>query len=169
MPWTNRKAWCTPCVRIEKWATIYYENHGFTSKVAFVYQRMIFVMYCILYFYFPAFCLYFCIVVCLIVTILFCLSDYNFGCLPISLFAKYFAPTRAGLCLFLSFLSSLSFPTGNGALRLIAAGMKEDGSLEYDALVWSEIIKLICLRRFSCIDSSHHIGPVCSWHVRKVF
>ena len=28
MPWTNRKAWFTPCVRIGKWATIYYKNHG---------------------------------------------------------------------------------------------------------------------------------------------
>ena len=28
MPSTNRKAWFTPCVRIVKWATIYYQNHG---------------------------------------------------------------------------------------------------------------------------------------------
>ena len=27
MPWTNRKAWFTPCVRIVKWATICYKNH----------------------------------------------------------------------------------------------------------------------------------------------
>ena len=28
MPSTNRTAWFTPCVRIVKWATIYYKNHG---------------------------------------------------------------------------------------------------------------------------------------------
>ena len=28
MPSTNRNAWFTPCVRIVKWATIYYKNHG---------------------------------------------------------------------------------------------------------------------------------------------
>ena len=28
MPSTNRNAWITPCVRIVKWATIYYKNHG---------------------------------------------------------------------------------------------------------------------------------------------
>ena len=28
IPSTNRFAWFTPCVRIVKWATIYYKNHG---------------------------------------------------------------------------------------------------------------------------------------------
>ena len=28
MPSTNRNAWFTPCVRIVKWATIYYKNHA---------------------------------------------------------------------------------------------------------------------------------------------
>ena len=29
MPSTNRNAWFTPCVRLVKWATIYYKSHDF--------------------------------------------------------------------------------------------------------------------------------------------
>ena len=32
MPSTNRNAWFTPCVRMVKWATIYYKNHAILWK-----------------------------------------------------------------------------------------------------------------------------------------